>query len=904
MVSRRRSDWANNTSRAAIFSARVIQRIFGAWGATSLLRPDTADSRHIFMTAHRLPTVAVPSLYRIELTASPKRSTFSGKVLIDLKLSSAMSHLELNGRGLKIQSAVFIRGSQRVKATAKIDKKNEAIRLVPIVKGNKASPLEKGKLQVEIAYSATLDKAMHGLYLAKDGKERQLVSQCEATDARAIFPCLDEPAFKAALEWTVKTDPNLVVVTNGALVSVKKRGPLVVHTFKRTRAVSTYLAAVTIGAYESTKTFKVGKTPCRILCGPQKLEQTRFAEAVTRYVLPWYEDYFAQPYHYQKLDQVAVAGFDAGAMENIGAIFYRQSRLLMRAGEASWSTEKDIAEVIAHEIAHQWFGNRVTMKWWDDLWLNEAFATWIGFKSVDTYKPEWRMWDDYQQEKEAALHADALQSTHPIYTPVQSPAEATELFDVITYSKGGSILRMAEQFLSPNVFRNGIRRYMDAYKDGNATGHDLWTKLTEASKQPVLDIMRRWTEQPGFPLVSVERLGGGRYRFSQRRFLADPGDKDEGALWPLPMILRFGRDHKVHEQRHLLTDRETVLDLGEVDWLWPNGGSVGFWRVSLDASSQAGLLTKGLADLSPAERMSLLEDCSALVRAGQRRITDLMPILKALCLDRDYVVTRAVSERIAWLDQRLVAEGTRPLLHQLVREWLRPELRVMGDSVQPHDESNADAVRRATLLALLGEVAGDHDTQKVCRRIQEVEQKNPSAVEPNVAQAAVRVAAVGGNKKDLDGYVAEFGRRLKARTSPELQSRYLQAFALFDQASEDVLQLCLNGVVPQESLRVVLAPMLGSRDTQRTAWAFLKKHWKQIGPRVGAMGISRLVEATSALPPELSEDVKAFFDANPVPEATRALKKAQEAMAIRKRLLASEQPALSVWLEAEVGHGS
>lgn len=843
------------------------------------------------MSSHRLPKHIIPLLYQIDLSASPKRSAFSGTVNIEVKVLEPSDQIQLHGRGLKVKRVVLATPKGKIAAVAKLDKTNELI----LLRLKKVPP--KGKATLTIEYTASLDKAMHGLYLAKDGADRQLVSQCEATDARAIFPCWDEPEFKAALEWTVRTDPGLEVVTNGVFVSSKKSAGKMVHRFKRTREVSTYLAAVTIGAYESTKTFKVSKTPCRILSGPKKLELTRFAEAVTRYVLPWYEEYFAQAYHYQKLDQVAVAGFDAGAMENIGAIFYRQSRLLMRPGEASWSTEKDIAEVIAHEIAHQWFGNRVTMKWWDDLWLNEAFATWIGFKSIDTYRPEWRMWDDYQQEKEAALHADALTSTHPIYTPVSSPAEATELFDVITYSKGGSILRMAEQYLGAEVFRSGIRRYMDAFKDGNATGLDLWTKLSEASGQPVLDIMRRWTEQPGFPLVEVSSLGGGRYRFIQKRFLAN-GEKVEDDTWPLPMILRIGRDREVIEQRHLLTERQTDLDLGHVDWLWPNGGSVGFWRVSLDPELQKGLLQKGVHHLRPAEKMSLVEDTWALVRSGRRRIDEFMNIVRVLSHDRDYVVTRVLADRLHWIDQRLVADGARPALRNFVTRLFHNELETIGFDPNA-DDSNADSVRRATLLSLLGEVALSSEVRERSRRIAELERKTPSAVEPNVAQAAVRVAAIGGDKKGLSLYVEEFLRRQKAKASPELQARYLQSFSAFDACAEQVLALCLDGTVPQESLRVVLSPMLGGRDTQKITWAFLKKNWKKIGPRVGAMGISRLVEATGALDPQLADDVAAFFAANPVPEATRALKKSLEAMALRKALLTREGERLSSWLQQE-----
>ncbi|RYF03432.1 MAG: M1 family peptidase, partial [Deltaproteobacteria bacterium] len=348
--------------------------------------------------------------YNILLRASPRRRSFTGRVEIDAQARTQTDSLELHARGLRLLAASVVCGGKRLVARVQKHKERETVSL------HLPRPV-RGRLTIVCDYDGKLGAGMHGLYLAQDGTERAIVSQCEATDARAIFPCLDEPAFKAKLAWQVQTDAGLCVVTNGVpRGSQKVRGKdEVLHTFAPTHPVSTYLSAVTIGHFEASRTQKVLGTPCRVLAGVNKVAQTAFAQSVTAFVLPYYTDYFGQRYRYQKLDQVAVPGFDAGAMENVGAIFYRQTLLLMQQDAVSWSGQKRIAEVIAHEIAHQWFGNLVTMQWWDDLWLNEAFATWIAYKVCDVWHPEWRMWDDFFVSKMDAMHADGLASTHPIY---------------------------------------------------------------------------------------------------------------------------------------------------------------------------------------------------------------------------------------------------------------------------------------------------------------------------------------------------------------------------------------------------------------------------------------------------------------------------------------------------------
>jgi puromycin-sensitive aminopeptidase len=847
-------------------------------------------------TEYRLPRAVLPIDYDVNIDATPKRDAFNGHLVLSAKVVGKTTTLEMNARDLTVTNVTAKSGKKKLIGRATLEASRETV----VLEFDEALP--KGALRVELDFEGKLNPNMHGLYLAQDGSERAIVSQCEATDARAIFPCFDEPDLKATLKWTVRTDPKLVVVTNGKPKRIRRVKGRALHEFDRTRIIPTYLAAITIGDLDATKPVKVAGIPSRVLCGKGKLGQTGFAGEITRYVLPWYEDYFGHAYNFQKLDQVAVPGFDAGAMENVGAVFYRQNLLLMQPGATSWAAQKRIAEVVAHELAHQWFGNLVTMKWWDDLWLNEAFATWIAFKTVDLWKPEWRMWDDYLEHKEGALAADALVSTHPIYTPVKSPAEATELFDVITYEKGGSVLRMCESYLGDKKFRSGIRSYMKKFKNKNAAGHDLWDALAKASKEPVGELMQSWVAQEGFPLVTArtEKRGNDTVlKLSQRRFFAskdlmvNPPPASRSQLWHIPVVVR----HDGGTERVLMKSKDLEVKLpANTLWIYPNAGSTGFYRLELDAQLRRDLV-QNIGALTPAERMSLVEDQWSLVRNGLIGVDAFMDVLAAFQKDADHIVTRSLAGRLAFLETRLVRDADRPALAGFTRWLLGGQLKDLG--WEPGAGEGAPvAVRRATVVDALGDLGRDAAVLAEAERRVESEIADPTKVEPNLAGVLVALAALRGDATRFRRFVDIYLARKKAKAAPELQSRYLNALTCFEDASviPQLHQLCLDGTIPQEQLRLVLVNMISRRASGRATWDFVKKNWAHLGPRVGSMGVSRLVEATGALPVELKDDVQRFFTENPVDEAKRALAKALEAMTLRKELVARESSRLGEWL--------
>ncbi len=854
-------------------------------------------------TNYRLPRSISPRHYHVVLCASPKRQKFHGAVVLTVELASPSPTVELHARDLQVDRVVA-HGATRQTGRVTRNVEHETVTL------HFAKSLPAGQHDITLRFAGKLNANMHGLYLAEDGPERAIVSQCEATDARAIFPCFDEPAFKATLRWTLVTDPQWEVVTNGVLERSKKvRGKKeVAHYFAPTRVIPTYLAAVAIGPFQSTPVFSVQGIPCRVLGGHGKLDQTAFAKAVTQQVLPWYRQYFGQPYNYQKLDQVAVPGFDAGAMENVGAIFYRQNLLLMHPTATSWQAQKRIAEVIAHEIAHQWFGNLVTMQWWDDLWLNEAFATWIAYKACDQWHPEWRIWDDYLDSKESALNADAMVHTHPIYTPVESPAQATELFDVITYEKGCAVLRMVESFLGADVFQAGIASYIDRYKNANAAGADLWNALEAAARQPVAEMMQSWVTQSGFPLVTVtvgHQDRGTVLHISQRRFFSNAQRMQQDTAdqrWALPLEIAYDLGNGMAMHHALVTEQEQVVLLphgGKARWVYPNAHATGFFRLQMDDASQQALLTHGLRQLSPAARLSFVEDQWALVRCNLAHVDPFMDVLAAMRDESDYAVLRTITARLSYLHEVLVGEHSEAAFAAFVRHFLGRHLSEVGWDAEA-DESPTRAVRRAVVIDALGELGKDADVLHEAWHRVRAEMDDPSSCEPNLAGIIVALGAQTGDKQRLRQYVNIYQERKSAGMAPELQARYLRALSAFDtpQVVAQVLELSLDGTVPQEQLRVVLVPLLSRRTTQMATWRFIQKNWAQIGPRVGAMGMARLVESTGALPFAERDNISAFFTKHPVPEAERALQKALETIDLRHELVKREAPRLEEWLEA------
>ena len=589
----------------------------------------------------------------IDPQASP---SFRGEVAMEIDSQRNRKKIELHAADLRVSRAYVEddRGRQPAEIVFHPERQSLELRF--------ASILKKGRLRLVIRFSGRLRRDLCGFYAAEVGDSRYAFTQLEASDARKFFPCFDEPAMKARFALSVTTANEHAVVSNSPPSRVEKHvnGRKTVH-FERTPPLSTYLVALAVGDLEVSRTAKAGKTPIRIWHVPGKGKLTAFALLAARETLMRLERYFGMPYPYAKLDLVAVPDFEFGAMENAGAVFFRETLLLTDPRTVTLAEKKRAAEVICHELAHMWFGDLVTMAWWDDLWLNEAFATWMAFWIVDRWKPEWKMWHDFQHYRAPALLLDGLRNTHPIYTTVRTPDEANANFDVITYEKGASVVRMVERYLGEAAFRRGVRRYIKTHRESNAVASDLWRALGEASGERIEPVVRAWIEQPGFPVVTVRKRPSRNktlLELSQERFTEAPGRgaASAEARWPIPWVGRIGR----RTQRHLLTRRTERISLVDPSarLVYGNADEAGFFHVRHGDHEHAELVAHP-ERLSVAERIGWVGHQWSLARTGRASLASLLDIAEALADDGDPDVLTAVERPLQVLATR-AGSGGRP----------------------------------------------------------------------------------------------------------------------------------------------------------------------------------------------------------------------------------------------------
>src|SRR5207302_2017804 len=470
--------------------------------------------------------------------------TFRGEETVAVTVAEATDEVVFNAVELAITEATIQNDrGESLRGVPTMDEATERCRVAF------PSRLAPGGWRLSLAFTGRLNDKLRGFYRSSyedaSGVTRLLAAtQFEATDARRAFPCWDEPAFKAVFAVTLAIDPALTAVSNTRVVAERREGARKVLTFADTITMSTYLVAFVVGELEATEPTPVGRTPVRVWCVPDKRRLAAFGHEIAVASLRFFEEYYGLPYAGDKLDLLAIPDFAAGAMENFGAITFRETALLVDERAASHAELERVADVVAHENAHMWFGDLVTMTWWNGIWLNEAFATFMEIRAVDAWKPEWKRWVTFGVSRAAALSVDGLHSTRPIEFPVRAPRDADAMFDVLTYEKGASVLRMLEQYLGPDVFRDGVRGYLREHAYDNADTGDLWAALGQAAWAPIPAVMDGWIFQPGFPLVSA-RLEGGDLVLGQQRFsyLPEPlpgsTPSPRNQLWLVPLQIRL-----------------------------------------------------------------------------------------------------------------------------------------------------------------------------------------------------------------------------------------------------------------------------------------------------------------------------------------------------------------------------
>ena len=840
---------------------------------------------------YRLPTSVVPIRYDLRLEPDLDAATFAGAESITVTVTEPVNEVILNAAELAIQSVAAERtDGVVVQGSVTLEPEAERARLLF------PSPLESGEWRLRLAFTGALNDRLHGFYRSTYKDEAGVshtiaATQFESTDARRGFPCWDEPAFKAVFGVSLVVPEGLAAVSNAAVASeAPAGGGKKVVTFADTIRMSTYLVAFVVGELEATDPVMVGKTPLRVWCVPGKKRLARVAEAVGAFSLEFFEQYYGLPYPGDKLDLLAIPDFAAGAMENLGAVTFRETALLVDEAAASHGELERVADVVAHEIAHMWFGDLVTMAWWNGIWLNEAFATFMELLAVDAWKPEWKRWVTFGASRAAAMGVDGLGNTRPIEFEVRAPRDCEAMFDLLTYEKGASVLRMLEQHLGPDVFRDGVRLYLDRHRFANAETTDLWKALGDAARQPIPEVMDGWIFHPGYPLVTVE-LDGQGVRLSQRRFTYLEGAGD--GQWRVPILLRASVKKGIVEKHLLLEDREIAVSLpAAADWVVVNAGGHGFYRVRY-APTLLKKLLGALARIEPIDRFNLVSDCFALTQSGAMSGHDYLDLTARFVTETDRNVWTVLAGSFTYVG-RVIASETRPGLAALVRHRVAAATERLGWEPEP-GESELERQLRGELLRLLGTLGDDPATQERARELYARHRNDDVAVDPNVLPALIAIVAWTGGEEQYGWFLERF----KNARTPQEEQRYLYALAGFRQPEllSRTLALTIGGEVRSQDAPFLMRALLASVYGRGLAWEFVKEHWETMARQYPGSAYRRMFEGITALiSADWERDVRAFFSSRGIVLGGKTLEQYLEQLHVAVSFQEREREGLAAYL--------
>ncbi|HXW36178.1 MAG TPA: M1 family metallopeptidase, partial [Acidimicrobiales bacterium] len=780
---------------------------------------------------YRLSYAVEPRRYELLIAPNLEEAVFDGEVSISAMVTEPVREVVLHAVELEISDVTLTSTLGPVSVADHIlDEAQERLKI------RLDDDLPLGECVIEARFTGRLNDELHGFYrstfTAVDGSTKTIATtQFEATDARRAFPCFDEPDRKAVFSITLEVPEEMAAFSNGPVTSetVLDNGRRRV-SFGDTIPMSTYLVAFVVGPLDATEPVDVNGTALRVIHVPGKSGLTPFALEIGAHALRFFTGWFGIPYPGSKLDLVAIPDFAFGAMENLGCVTFRESLLLVDPARASRVELERIADVVAHEIAHMWFGDLVTMKWWNGIWLNEAFATLMELLCVDAFRPEWQRWVTFGIEREAAFATDALHSTRPVEYPVGPPEEAQGMFDVLTYQKGASVLRMLQTYLGPEHFRDGIRRYLDAHRLGNTDTADLWEALESATNEPVGRIMDTWILQGGFPLVSVATSRDGiSLELSQEPFTyaKAEGTSAVGQTWQVPVLVReVGGSGET--QRVLLDDGPRALRAIGGGTSVLNAEGSGFYRVKYSAAHVRRLADE-FAALQALERFNLLADTWASVVAGRSQVDDFFVLAESLESETDPDVWAQVIGALSLLDHA-VTDEVRPRLAEYARVLAGPPFEMVGWAPRP-GEADRTGTLRAHLLGLLGTVGQDKAIREECERRHREASNGGDALDPDLASAIVGVIAAAGNPEDYEVFL----ERYRHPTTPQEEMRYLYSLAGFPEESlaARTFDLAMNEVRTQNA-PFLIQLLLSHRDTGAATWNRVRDNWDAVVSRTPA----------------------------------------------------------------------
>ena len=855
-----------------------------------------------------LPADVRPVEYRLTLEPDLSAFTFKGTETVAIEVLSPTSRLVLNCIEIVVQSCRLTRegGTDLPAADIEYDASEETVTFTF------GSELEPGPAGLHLEFTGELNDKLRGFYRSQykgmDGEERFLATtQLEATDARRAFPCWDEPGLKAVFDVTLVVPSDLTAISNMPVASdMEVRPGVKAVRYDKTPIVSTYLLAFIVGDLDSIEHRDAGGTLHRVWTTRGKVEQGRFALETSVRLLEYLNDYFGIPYPLPKLDHIAIPDFAAGAMENWGAVTYRETALLVDPDNSSAGTRERVASVVAHEMAHMWFGDLVTMAWWNDLWLNESFASWMGNKAVDHLYPEWDMWTQFvTDDTNRGLSLDGLKSSHPVEQEVSSAAEIGQLFDEISYSKGGAILRMLEQFLGDEPFRTGLNLYLRRHEYGNAKTTDLWKALAEASGKPVSEMMHTWVNQTGHPVLDVKvarKDSSIDVTLSQKRFLYEHVVErvaDEGTLWHVPVGVRTASDAQTRTTLMIEQTGSVTVEpasYGSADeWIKVNPLQTGFFRVKYPPEELArlrGPIENGV--LPAADRLGIQNDAYALMRSGHIPATEFLSTVEAYRGESDASVCEDLALNLGGLDSLLWDETFYGEFELFARGIFLPIAERIGWDARAH-EGHRDVLLRSTVLAQAGGYGDPATLDRATSRFVAYA-ADPSSTPADIRGVVFNLAARTGDTSTYD----TMWRLQEEAGMEEEKVRLLLALGRFARRDllERTLERSLSPDVRSHNTVSVVMSVAGNRLGRDLAWEFVKDNWAEFDRRYGdgEFILSRLVSITSRFTTrEREEDVAGFFRENPAPSVDRSIRQSLERIRINSAWLSRNRDDLAEW---------
>ncbi|XP_076932778.1 aminopeptidase M1-like [Bidens hawaiensis] len=847
-----------------------------------------------FRCQPRLPKFAIPKSYDLKLTPDLTACKFSGTVDIRLDIVADTKFIVLNSADLQIDSK-SVRFQSALKGF-------EAVNVEFLVEDEVlvlefAENLPHGAGALFIRFDGTLNDQMKGFYRStyehNGEKKNMAVTQFEPADARRCFPCWDEPACKATFKITLEVPSDLVALSNMPVVDEKVNGNLKTVSYQESPIMSTYLVAAVVGLFDYVEDHTPDGIKVRVYTQVGKANQGKFALDVAVKTLGLYKDYFATPYTLPKLDMIAIPDFAAGAMENYGLVTYRETALLYDEKHSAAANKQRVATVVAHELAHQWFGNLVTMEWWTHLWLNEGFATWVSYLAADGLFPEWKIWTQFLDESTEGLRLDGLSESHPIEVDINHASEIDEIFDAISYRKGASVIRMLQSYLGAEVFQRALAKYIKKHACSNAKTEDLWAVLEEESKEPVNKLMHSWTKQKGYPVVSVS-VKDSKLVFEQKQFLSS-GSSGEGQ-WVVPITLCIGSYEA--KKSFLLDKRSQTIDIDEPSslssWIKINIDQAGFYRVKYDDNLSVNL-RHAIENkrLSAMDRYGILDDSFALSMAGQLPVSSLLTLMSDYREEPEYTVLSnliSVSAKVA----RIVADADITLVDNiklfLINLFQYSAERIGFDPKQ--GESHLDALLRGELFTTLAVLGHEETLKEASKRFQAfLEDRNTHLLPPDIRRAVYDAVMKKVTSSDRSG----FDKLLKVYRETDLSQEKTRILGSLGSCCDpDIILEVLNFLLtPEVRSQDVVFGLNVSREGREVAWNWLKKNWEHISNTWGRGFL--LTRFVSAIVSPLSshekvKEVEEFFASHgKQPSIARTLRQSIERVQINTKWVESIQ---------------